>query len=200
MDPHRFSWRSPCFTYADALTGARLIMFPYLVYALAARASTLAVITLAIMVVTDLIDGRIARALGQARTFGAALDSGIDFVVIYGLFTAFFAIGLLPWWKWAVIAAPAVLMAVTQILYLLRAPEVAFAVAPAGKLVGAFQFAYLPFLLARLFWLRADWARTADHALFGVLAGLIVVNTWGYARILRALPRPARRAASRQGG
>ncbi|HEV8339179.1 MAG TPA: hypothetical protein VGR25_05935 [bacterium] len=29
-----FSWKDPRFTLADALTGARLIMLPYLIYAL----------------------------------------------------------------------------------------------------------------------------------------------------------------------
>lgn len=192
MTGERFSWRNPTFTYADALTGSRLIMLPYLVYALAVRLTGLAVVTLAVMIGTDLIDGRIARRLGQSRAFGAAFDSGIDFVVIYGLFTTFFAIGVLPWWKWAAIFAPAVLMAVTQILYLLKAPEVTFAVAPAGKLVGALQFAYLPLLLLRTFWLGAGRWLLIDHVLFAILMLPTVVNARDYARMLAVvLRRPA---------
>jgi phosphatidylglycerophosphate synthase len=191
MAGERFSWRTPTFTYADALTGARLIMLPYLIYALAVRIPGLALTTMAVMILTDLVDGRIARRLGQSRAFGAAFDSGIDFVIIYSLFTTFFAIGILPWWKWLIIFAPAVLMAVTQILYLIRAPEVSFAVAPAGKLVGAIQFGYLPFLLARTFWLRAEWALTAGHVIFTVLALAIVVNTRDYARMLARVLRRA---------
>lgn len=189
MTGERFSWRNPMFTYADVLTGARLIMLPYLVYALAAGLAGLAAVTLAAMILTDLIDGRIARRLGQARMFGAALDSGIDFVIIYTLFTTFFAIGTLPWWKWVVICTPAVLMAVTQLLYLVRAPEVSFAVAPAGKLVGAIQFGYLPFLLWRTFWSGKGWDLTADHIIFAALVIPTVVNTVDYARLLRALLR-----------
>lgn len=192
MAGDRFSWRNPTFTYADALTGARLIMLPYLIYALVVRLAGLALTTLGVMIITDLIDGRIARRTGQSRTFGAAFDSGIDFLVIYGLFTTFFAIGILPWWKWIVIFAPAVLMAVTQILYLVRAPEVSFAVAPAGKLVGQIQFAYLPFLLVRTYWLSAGWALTVDHVIFAALALATVVNTIDYSRLLAAvLRRPA---------
>jgi cardiolipin synthase len=192
MPGERFSWRNPTFTYADALTGARLVMLPYLIYALVVRIPGLALTTLAVMILTDLLDGRVARRLGQSRAFGAAFDSGIDFVIIYSLFTTFLAIGILPWWKWLVIFAPAVLMAVTQILYLIKAPEVSFAVAPVGKLVGAIQFGYLPFLLARAFWLGAQWALTADHLIFTVLALAIAVNTRDYARMLAAiLRRPA---------
>lgn len=187
MSGQGFSWREPRFTYADALSGARLVMLPYLIYGLAAHLPGLALWTLAVMIATDLVDGRVARRLGEVRAFGAAFDSGIDFVVIYGLFTTFLAIGVLPWWKWAVIFAPAILMAVTQILYLVRAPEVTFAVAPAGKLVGQIQFVYLPLLLARTFWLPDGWAQTVDHALFALLAAATVVNTLDYARLLRRL-------------
>lgn len=88
-DQRRFSWRDPKFTYADALTGARLIMLPYLIYALVTRLAGVAVVTLLVMIATDLIDGRVARRLRQSRAFGGAFDSGIDFIVIYSLFTAF---------------------------------------------------------------------------------------------------------------
>jgi len=187
MNQPRFTWRDPKFTYADALSGSRLIMLPYLIYGLAARLPGLAVTTIAAMIVTDLIDGRVARRLGQARPSGGAFDSTIDFIVIYGLFITFFAIGLLPWWKWLVIFAPAVLMAVTQILYLTRASEVEFALAPAGKRVGQIQYAYLPFLLARTFWWHGDWALTADHVIFALLAGAIVLNTIDNLKTLRRL-------------
>jgi cardiolipin synthase len=197
MTGQRFSWRNPTFTYADALTGSRLIMLPYLIYGLAARLPGLAIVTLAVMIGTDLIDGRIARRFGQSRAFGAAFDSGIDFVVIYGLFTAFFAIGLLPWWKWAAIFAPAILMAVTQILYLLKAPEVTFAVAPVGKLVGALQFAYLPLLLLRTFWLNGESWLIVDHVLFTILMIPTAINVWDYARMLaRVLRRPSSAATA----
>jgi hypothetical protein len=101
---------------------------------------------------------------------------------------------MLPWWKWAAIFAPAVLMAATQILYLLRAPEVTFAVAPVGKLVGALQFAYLPLLLLRTFWLRSGPWLIVDHALFAILMVPTAVNVWDYRRMLAGVlrrPSPA---------
>ena len=182
-----FSWKDPQFTYADALTGSRLIMLPYLVYALVARLAGLALVTLLVMIVTDLVDGRVARRLDQVREFGAAFDSTIDFIIIYSLFTAFFLMGVLPRWKWLVIFAPAVLMAVTQVISFLRATEVALAPAVFGKIVGMIQFAYLPFLLARTFWLSGAPVQTADHAIFAVLAVAIVFNTVDYARTLSRL-------------
>lgn len=194
MAERRFSWLDPQFTYADALTGSRLVMLPYLLYGLATRQVGLAVITLAVMIGTDLVDGRIARRMDQARPFGAVFDSTIDFVVIYSLFTALWLLGVLPWWKWAVIFFPALLMAATQIFHLLRAPEVTFAPARVSKLVGEIQFVYLPFLVARAFWWREGWAEWADHAVFALLTVAIVANTVDHIRTLRSLLRgPARR-------
>ncbi len=194
-----FSWKDPRFTLADALTGARLIMLPYLIYALVRPLPGMAVATLAVMIGTDLVDGRVARRLGQARDFGGAFDSTVDFILIYTMFTTFFVIDVLPWWKWALIFFPGLLMAGTQLLHVQRAGDVALAPAPAGKVVGQLQFVYLPLLLARTFWLRADWAQTVDHVLFAVLAVAIVVNTIDYGRTLRRLltRRPGRAPAAR---
>lgn len=187
MDERKFSWRNPKFTYADALSGARLVMLPYLLYGLASGLVGLAVTTFAAMAITDMIDGRIARKMGQSRDFGAVFDSTIDYVVIYSLFTTLFAVGVLPWWKWVVIFVPALFMGATQILYTLQAPDVMFAPAPFSKPVGQIQYVYLPFLLVRRFWLSAAWAQTVDHAVFLLLAVAIVLNTWDHAKTLRRL-------------
>lgn len=194
-----FSWKDPRFTLADALTGARLVMLPYLIYALVRPLPDMAVATLALMIGTDLVDGRVARRLGQARDFGAAFDSTVDFVVIYTMFTTLYATGVLPWWKWAAIFFPGLLMAWTNLLHVQRAGDVNFVPARVGKLVGLLQFVYLPLLLARAFWLPADWALTVDHVLFAVLAVAIVFNTLDYGRSLRRLlaAAPGRAPAAR---
>lgn len=189
MDDRKFSWRDPRFTYADALTGSRLIMLPYFLYGLATRQSGLAAVTLAVIIGTDLIDGRIARRMGQSRPAGAVLDSTIDFVVIYSTFTALWLIGVIPWWKWAVIFFPGLLMAATQVLHLVRAPEVAYPVARAGKLVGQIQFVYLPLLVALALGWRAHWASAADRVVFAVLAAAIFANTLDHVKMLRHLLR-----------
>ncbi len=187
MDERKFSWLDPQFTYADALTGSRLVMLPYLLYGLVTRQVGLAATTLAVMIGTDLVDGRIARRMGRARPFGAVFDSTIDFVVIYTLFTALWLLGVLPWWKWAVIFFPALLMAATQILHLLRAPEVSYAPARVGKLVGQIQFVYLPLLVARALWQPTGWTQSADDVMFAALAIAIAFNTIDHLRTLRRL-------------
>lgn len=177
------------FTCADALTGSRLLLLPCFLYGLATRRSALAVVTLAVIIGTDLIDGRIARRMGQSRPAGAVLDSAVDFVVIYSTFTALWLIEVIPWWKWAVIFLPGLLMAATQTLHFTRAPEPAFPVARFGKLVGQIQFVYLPLLVALALGWRAPWAGTADRAVFGVLAAAILANTLDHIKMLMRLLR-----------
>lgn len=181
------SWRDPRFTYADALTGARLLMLPYLLYGLAVSLPGLAVATLLAMIGTDLVDGTIARRTGQRREVGAIFDSTVDFLVIYSVFTTLFIIGVLPWWKWLVIFAMGLLIAGTQILSVVLAKGLTFAPVRFGKLVGQLQFVYLPFLLVRAFWVKAGWAQTVDDVLFGLLVVAIVASTVDHVHILRRL-------------
>ena len=181
------SWKDPRFTYADALTGARLVMLPYLIYGLVASLPGMATATLAVMIGTDLVDGRIARALGQNREFGAMLDSTIDFIAIYSVFTALFAIGVLPWWKWLVIMVAAVMLVVTFGLSMAKTKAAPRLIA--GKLVGQVQFVYLPFLIVRTFWVHAGWAQTVDDVVFGLLAAAIVISGGDQIRIIGRLLR-----------
>ncbi len=191
----RFSWAGLQFTYADALTEARFVMLPFLLYAILARLPSLAVATFAAMITTDLVDGRIARLTGQSSAFGGFFDSTVDFAVIYSMFTVFFAIGLIPWWKWIVIFVPGLLIAVTQILHAVKAKDVVSSATRAAKVVGQIQYLYIPFLIVRTFWWSAAWSQTADDVIFAVLAAAIVVNTIHQTQILiRVLTTPAGKA------
>ncbi len=189
MPAAEFSWKDPRFTYADALTGARLVMLPYLLYSLIAPLPGMAVASLLAMIATDLVDGTIARRTGQSRSFGAIFDSTVDFLVIYSVFTTLFGIGILPWWKWLPILATGLLIAGTQILSVRKAGRLAFAPVRFGRLVGQVQFVYLPLLLARAFWVRAGWAQTLDTVLFVILAAAMAANAVDHAQILSRLLR-----------
>lgn len=191
MKGRKFSWKDPRFTYADALTASRLVMLPYLIYALAARNAGMATVTLLVMIGTDLIDGTIARKTGQAREFGITLDSTTDFVFIYSVFTTFFAVGVFPWWKWIAVFICGAVMAVTEGLSMLKAGDVKLGPALVGKKIGQIQFVYLLFLLGRMFWLKQGWAVKVDHGIFALLAVLIPINIFDYGRRLASLIRAA---------
>ncbi|MGQ0549717.1 MAG: CDP-alcohol phosphatidyltransferase family protein [Armatimonadota bacterium] len=191
MRDRGFSWKDPQLTYADALTGARLVILPYLLYGLIASLPGMTIASLLAVIATDLVDGTIARRTGQSRSFGAVFDSTVDFVVIYSAFTTLYGIGILPWWKWLPIAATGFLIAGTQITSVRKTHGLTFAPVRFGKLVGQVQFVYLPLLLARAFWVRAGWAQVLDNVVFGILAAAMIANAVDHVQILSRLVRPS---------
>jgi CDP-diacylglycerol--glycerol-3-phosphate 3-phosphatidyltransferase len=186
---HRFSWADPRFTYADVLTGSRLVMLPYLLYGIAKRDAWLSAVTMAVMIITDLVDGRIARKLGQAREFGKSLDSTVDFAVIYSLFVALTAAGELAVWQLLCVLLPGVLIAATELQAMRQARGFVLGPARFGKLTGLLQYAFLLVLLLGRLWAEPEWLSAARAALFGVLLAAVALNTVDYALRLTRMPR-----------
>ena len=190
MKPERpFTWRDPQFTYADILTGMRIFLLPYVIYGLVAPLPRLTTTTLLVMIGTDLVDGRLARKLGQVRSFGAMLDSTIDWIVIHSLFTVFFLIGTLAWWKFLPIIAVGILIGGTQVLSVVKTQALIYQRVVVGKFVGQIEFLYLPLLLARTFWLKADSWQIVDHVWFALLVVALVGTVIDHVGILRRLVR-----------
>lgn len=82
---------------------------------------------------------------GQQRVFGVVLDNTVDSVFIYSVFTAFFAIGMLAWWKWLFIFASGALVAATQVVGAVKVRDLVVISSRVGKVVGIMQFTYLAF-------------------------------------------------------
>ena len=78
-------------TWSNALTGSRLVAAPFFYCTLLPRETSVAAIVPALLfwfaVVTDVADGRVARARGESSAFGGLLDHATDasFVAL-GLF------------------------------------------------------------------------------------------------------------------
>ena len=65
-------------TWSNALTTARLVAAPFFFCALLGDAALLALVLFWAAVVTDVADGRIARARGESSAFGGLLDHATD--------------------------------------------------------------------------------------------------------------------------
>ena len=65
-------------TWSNALTTARLVAAPFFFCALLGDAALLALVLFWSAVVTDVADGRIARARGESSAFGGLLDHATD--------------------------------------------------------------------------------------------------------------------------
>lgn len=181
MHNNNFSWREPKFTWADLLSVSRIVLLPNLIYAIGNGHAWLAFVTMIVILLTDLLDGWVARCLGQARSFGQVLDSSIDFVVIYVLFTVFFILDHFPWWKWIIVIVPAILIVVTQLANMIKAKEVSLAPALFGKITGAIQYAYLLLLLVQTLWLKDQgFFVMLNNLVFGFLVTFTLLNSYNY--------------------
>jgi phosphatidylglycerophosphate synthase len=92
----RNRWWKRCLTWSNALTMLRLLATPFFFCALLGGASGAACALFWFAVLTDIADGRVARARGEATAFGGLLDHATDasFVVL-GL-SALAVLGVVP--------------------------------------------------------------------------------------------------------
>ena len=163
-------------TPANLLTFSRLILLPVVIAGVVTRQGYVAVGAMGLMWLTDLLDGRIARRLGQAAAFGASLDSTVDFVLIYSLFITFYAAGRLATYQFAFLYL-AMLTILSLQFVLMAAGGGEIAATKLGKITGALQYAYLLFLVALEVVPRQPAVTTAETVIFTVLAATIVLNS-----------------------
>lgn len=105
--PHRAA-----FLYAqaaNAVTLLRVALTPLFVWAVWAAddggSGWPAAILFAAIAASDLLDGRLARRFGSASNTGRLLDHGADIAFLLSAYLAYVAIGAVPWWVPAAIAA-----------------------------------------------------------------------------------------------
>jgi len=182
------------FTIANGLTFSRLVLLPVVIVGIAIDNGWLAVVTMVLMWITDLLDGRIARLMRQAGPFGKALDSTVDFVLIYCLFIAFYAAGRLETYQFAFLYLAMISLLSLQFLLMSAGRSDELADTTVGKLTGALQYTYLLFLVALMVIPENDIISYVDMALFMLLAVAIVVNSGLCIARIRSIARGAESA------
>lgn len=65
-------------TWANGLTASRLVAAPLLALAILREAHGVALVVFIAAVLTDLLDGRVARCLGEVSSLGSVLDHATD--------------------------------------------------------------------------------------------------------------------------
>jgi len=178
----------PTLTIANVLTFSRLILLPVVIVGIVISQGWVTVAAMATVLLTDLLDGRIARRLRQATQFGQALDSTVDFVLIYSLFIAFYAAGRLATYQFAILYV-AMLTILSVQLFTQSGGRTASPLT--GKLVGALEYVFLLFLTVREVLPEAPVLASLGLGLFLVLAGAIALNTIVCLKMLVTGTRPA---------
>jgi len=166
-------------TPANLLTFSRLIFLPVVIYGLVSNQHWVAVGAMFAAWLTDLLDGRIARLMKQGGSrFGKALDSTIDFALIYCLFIAFYASGRLETWQFAVLYLAMVMILTLQFFLEGTGREGEVATSKLGKPTGALQYFYLLFLVVMEIPAvgESPVIQTIDLVYFTIMALVIVAN------------------------
>ena len=185
-------------TVANILTLSRLVIAPLFVVAFVMGFKVWALVLFCIAGFTDLIDGAVARMLGQVSRSGAFLDPVADKLLMESCFLALALVGILPWWFFGMaFARDAMIM--SGIFYLERV-KASFTYRPlwSSRLATFFQLAVC--VLGLMQWWRPAEAGVATR-LFGpvivVTTVLIVITGVQYVRRGLDLLRQHRRAHNR---
>jgi cardiolipin synthase len=123
-DAARSSWDDPAVTTEPApdrvltvpnlLSVLRLAGVPLFLYLLLGpRADVWAIVVLAVGGITDWLDGKLARLLGQYSRFGALLDPAVDRLYILAALVALGVREVVPWWVVGVLLARDLVLAAT---------------------------------------------------------------------------------------
>lgn len=123
------------------LTVSRMVLAPILLVMMlwnVGVAYGVALVVFVAALVTDFLDGRVARARGETSDLGRLLDPLADAMVFFSLFGGFTAAGWMPWWLFAIVVFRELFMHIFLRPYLLTRGRV-LAASRWGKLKTATQ-------------------------------------------------------------
>jgi cardiolipin synthase (CMP-forming) len=100
------------------LTLSRVVLAPYLTHALLLKEWLWGIWMLFLAGCTDMLDGALARHLGQQSALGACLDPLADKLLMIGCYAALFQLNYVPWWfVFSVICKEILLLAGAALYY-----------------------------------------------------------------------------------
>jgi len=97
-----------------AISLVRIAVLPLFFYLYSAGDVVLCLVLFAAAVITDLLDGHLARKLNVTTRFGGFFDATTDFVFVIAIYTFFSLHGFYPLWLLLLIAASFVLFIVSS--------------------------------------------------------------------------------------
>lgn len=177
-------------TVPNVLSVARLAGVPlFLWLLLGPRADGWALIVLVISGITDWLDGKLARWLGQYSRLGELLDPLADRAYTLAALVAFLVREIVPWWVVVLIVGRDVVVTLA-LPFLRRKGYRAFPVLYLGKAATLnLLYAFPLLLLAQMDWPGADLARPFAYAF--VTWG-IVLHLWsGALYVIQLVRSPA---------
>ncbi len=168
---------------ANIITVVRILMAPAFVWMLLADASEmgglrwLAAVVFVVAILTDSLDGMLARRQNLVTDIGKILDPIADKVLIGGALVALSLLGELPWWITVVILVREVGITVFRFV-VLRSRVVP--ASTGGKLKTVLQAVTLTLFLLPLTALLGEWILYVDFTLMGITVLVTVLTGLDY--------------------
>jgi cardiolipin synthase len=122
-------------TISNAITLVRLVMLPFIVYFLVHNQRVTACIIMLIALLTDAVDGYVARKLHQVSETGKFLDPLIDKISLIVILITLFIINSIPLWGVIMLVLRDILILVGSFV-LLKQRAVVFKSNVLGKITG----------------------------------------------------------------
>jgi cardiolipin synthase len=97
-------------TLPNLFTLARLVLTPFVVLAILSAHYGRAIILCFIAGFSDVIDGYLARRLGESTAAGAYFDPVADKILLSAIYIALGVVGAIPWWMVALVFARDILI------------------------------------------------------------------------------------------
>ena len=183
---------------ANIITVVRILMVPAFIWAMFADAGQLGPLRWAaaalfiVAIVTDSVDGHLARSRNLVTDLGKLLDPIADKVLVGGALIALSALGELPWWVTVVILVRE--LGITAFRFAVLRSRVIPA-SRGGKLKTIMQAVAIAFFLVPLTTIFGDWILWVDGALMAIAVVLTVVTGVEYLVSAYRYNRPGRRGA-----
>jgi cardiolipin synthase len=135
-------------TIPNVLTILRILLIPVIVGFLVYGYYDYALITLIVAVITDALDGSIARMANQKTEFGAYLDPLADKLLLMASFITYSLLGLVPIWSVIVVVSRDAILLTGTLLARVTETKIDASPSVLGKATTLFQSAYIILVLA----------------------------------------------------
>jgi cardiolipin synthase (CMP-forming) len=160
-------------TLANKITVARIIAIPLFVIALWERSILAAQILFAISVITDVLDGALARWRGERTTLGTSLAPMADKLLLVSTFITLTALGEIPVWVFvSVISRDMIIIMGWTLVYILTGNS-KIEPRPLGKVT---TFLQMSVAVAKLFSFPLPWY----HALLYAMIASTILSACDY--------------------
>jgi cardiolipin synthase len=165
----------------NLLTLTRMIMTPFIVYAILQHEAKFALTLMLIAGVTDMLDGAIARYFNQRSTVGAYMDPLADKLMLVGGFIALFIIDQVPLYLFLAVIFRDVIIIIGAIAYEMVTHKLKMEPTMTSKVTTFMQIVFLVMVLVHMAWpLPLMLLQTVTWLTFAVtcLSGLQYMVVW----------------------